>query len=107
MICGALQTLNEEACEDVLEETEDTQITIDPDLPQTSIIPPSPDNIQGESQSKSLLLSPQGSNKLIHNITTKKVTYNDSIIQVDFLDKSDQRRKDKDVKFGDGLIKRI
>ncbi|XP_076265241.1 ankyrin repeat-rich membrane spanning isoform X2 [Rhynchophorus ferrugineus] len=43
MICGALQTLNEEACEDVLEETEETKITIDPDLPQTSVIPPSPD----------------------------------------------------------------
>lgn len=25
LICGALQTLNEEACEDVLEETEDTK----------------------------------------------------------------------------------
>ncbi|XP_030768252.1 kinase D-interacting substrate of 220 kDa B isoform X3 [Sitophilus oryzae] len=43
MICGALQTLNEEACEDVLEETEETKITIDPDLPLTSVIPPSPD----------------------------------------------------------------
>ncbi|CAG9772825.1 unnamed protein product [Ceutorhynchus assimilis] len=43
MICGALQTLNEEACEDVFEETEETKITIDVDLPQTSVIPPSPD----------------------------------------------------------------
>ncbi|XP_060527661.1 kinase D-interacting substrate of 220 kDa B isoform X3 [Cylas formicarius] len=43
MICGALQTLNEEACEDVMQETEETKITIDPDLPQTSIIPPSPE----------------------------------------------------------------
>lgn len=50
MICGALQTLNEEACEDVLEETEETRITIEPDnVPQTSIIPPSPDSNQGES----------------------------------------------------------
>lgn len=36
MICGALQTLNEEACEDVLDETEE-------DIPQTSLIPPSPE----------------------------------------------------------------
>ncbi|XP_066149832.1 kinase D-interacting substrate of 220 kDa B [Euwallacea fornicatus] len=43
MICGALQTLNEEACEDVLEETEDVKVSIDPDLPQTTVIPPSPD----------------------------------------------------------------
>ncbi|CAH1969298.1 unnamed protein product [Acanthoscelides obtectus] len=46
MICGALQTLNEEACEDVLEETEETKITIDPDVPQTSVIPPSPEGNQ-------------------------------------------------------------
>ncbi|CAH1185599.1 unnamed protein product [Phyllotreta striolata] len=46
MICGALQTLNEEACEDVLEETEETKITIEPDVPQTSVIPPSPDSNQ-------------------------------------------------------------
>ncbi|XP_056641811.1 kinase D-interacting substrate of 220 kDa B isoform X4 [Diorhabda sublineata] len=46
MICGALQTLNEEACEDVLEETEETKITIESDVPQTSIIPPSPDQNQ-------------------------------------------------------------
>jgi hypothetical protein len=40
--------LNEEACEDVLEETEEkeTKITIEPDVPQTSIIPPSPDSNQ-------------------------------------------------------------
>ncbi|XP_072386697.1 uncharacterized protein Arms isoform X3 [Diabrotica undecimpunctata] len=46
MICGALQTLNEEACEDVMEETEETKITIEPDVPQTSVIPPSPDQNQ-------------------------------------------------------------
>lgn len=40
MICGALQTLNEEACEDVMEETE----VPDPEIPQTSVIPPSPEN---------------------------------------------------------------
>lgn len=51
MICGALQTLNEEACEDVLEETEDPQIS-EGDIPHTSVIPPSPDTIQGESQQK-------------------------------------------------------
>lgn len=50
MICGALQTLNEEACEDVLEETEETKITIEPDIPLTSVIPPSPDSNQGESR---------------------------------------------------------
>lgn len=49
MICGALQTLNEEACEDVLEETEDPIIT-ETDIPHTSVIPPSPDTNQGESQ---------------------------------------------------------
>ncbi|XP_050303117.1 kinase D-interacting substrate of 220 kDa B isoform X3 [Anthonomus grandis grandis] len=44
MICGALQTLNEEACEDVLEETADeTKVTVEQELPQTSVIPPSPD----------------------------------------------------------------
>ncbi|KAB0794943.1 hypothetical protein PPYR_11782 [Photinus pyralis] len=42
MICGALQTLNEEACEDVLEETEDIKL----EIPQTSVIPPSPDGLQ-------------------------------------------------------------
>lgn len=49
MICGALQTLNEEACEDVLEETEET-VVAETDIPHTSVIPPSPDTIQGESQ---------------------------------------------------------
>ncbi|ERL90464.1 hypothetical protein D910_07813 [Dendroctonus ponderosae] len=43
MICGALQTLNEEACEDVFEETEEAQVIIDQELPQTTVIPPSPD----------------------------------------------------------------
>lgn len=51
MICGALQTLNEEACEDVLEETEDP-IVSETDIPHTSVIPPSPDTNQGESQHK-------------------------------------------------------
>ncbi|XP_045472917.1 kinase D-interacting substrate of 220 kDa B isoform X2 [Harmonia axyridis] len=46
MICGALQTLNEEACEDVLEETEDQRLVNDQDLPLTSVIPPSPDTNQ-------------------------------------------------------------
>lgn len=40
MICGALQTLNEEACEDVLEESSEQ---LDPDIPQTTLIPPSPE----------------------------------------------------------------
>lgn len=44
MICGALQTLNEEACEDVLEETEVIVNVPDSDIPQTSVIPPSPEN---------------------------------------------------------------
>lgn len=42
MICGALQTLNEEACEDVLDETE-------AEIPQTSLIPPSPTDATGET----------------------------------------------------------
>lgn len=42
MIQGALQTLNEEACEDVLEEIEE-------EVPQTSLIPPSPEQVQGEN----------------------------------------------------------
>lgn len=58
MICGALQTLNEEACEDVLEETEDPVIT-EGDIPQTSVIPPSPDINQGESH--------QHANKLLRD----------------------------------------
>ncbi|KAJ8928237.1 hypothetical protein NQ314_019187 [Rhamnusium bicolor] len=55
MICGALQTLNEEACEDVLEETEDTTIIIDPEVPQTSVIPPSPESTQGESKNHAVI----------------------------------------------------
>lgn len=76
MICGALQTLNEEACEDVLEETEETELVVDPDLPQTSIIPPSPDAVQGESQ-KIVFIKPN-----LSKSNLKKVTYNetDSII---------------------------
>jgi ankyrin repeat-rich membrane spanning protein len=71
MICGALQTLNEEACEDVLEETEEkeTKITIEPDVPQTSIIPPSPDSNQGES-----LVTRKRSTERI-----KKVSYDESV----------------------------
>lgn len=49
MICGALQTLNEEACEDVLEETEETIPEFDNDVPITFIVPPSPEAQQGES----------------------------------------------------------
>lgn len=71
MICGALQTLNEEACEDVLEETEETELVVDSDLPQTSIIPPSPDAVQGESQNKTLYIKPN-----ISKGNLKKVTYN-------------------------------
>lgn len=71
MICGALQTLNEEACEDVLEETEETKITIDPELPQTSVIPasPSPEFSQGESLLQSVYKKP----------AIKKVTYEDTV----------------------------
>lgn len=68
MICGALQTLNEEACEDVLEETEDTTITIESgDIPQTSVIPPSPEypiQASGESHKKSV---------------NKKVSYDENV----------------------------
>ncbi|KAJ8917768.1 hypothetical protein NQ315_010674 [Exocentrus adspersus] len=85
MICGALQTLNEEACEDVLEETEDTKIVIDPDVPQTSVIPPSPESTQGESHSstesayKSRVTSAPGEKG------GKKVKYDDNVIQVDYM----------------------
>lgn len=79
MICGALQTLNEEACEDVLEETEDTKITIEPDVPQTSIIPPSPESNQGESQN---VLIPLYSNPMatFNSIETLNKPNNDSDI---------------------------
>lgn len=49
MICGALQTLNEEACEDVLEETE--EVEADTDVPITFIVPPSPESQQGDLHS--------------------------------------------------------
>jgi ankyrin repeat-rich membrane spanning protein len=38
MICGALQTLNEEACEDVMEETEEE---VEAPYKVTSLAPPS------------------------------------------------------------------
>lgn len=84
MICGALQTLNEEACEDVLEETEDTTIVIDPDVPQTSVIPPSPESVQGESHSNADIaykscITPTASEK-----SGKKVKYDDNVIQVEY-----------------------
>lgn len=76
MICGALQTLNEEACEDVLEETEETTITLDQELPQTSVIPPSPDYPQGES----LLQSNYRRPSLTYvEKSIKKVTYEDDV----------------------------
>lgn len=76
MICGALQTLNEEACEDVLEETEETELVVDPELPQTSVIPPSPDAVQGESQSKALLIKPN-----LSKSNLRKVTYSENDIR--------------------------
>lgn len=55
MICGALQTLNEEACEDVLEETEEIHPDNDNnDVPITFIVPPSPELQQGELRKKSI-----------------------------------------------------
>ncbi|KAI4462246.1 ankyrin repeat-containing [Holotrichia oblita] len=48
MICGALQTLNEEACEDIIEEAKEGQ-SGESDVPITYVVPPSPDNIQGDS----------------------------------------------------------
>ncbi|KAK4875156.1 hypothetical protein RN001_011578 [Aquatica leii] len=60
MICGALQTLNEEACEDVLEETEDTVKRLDMDIPQTSVIPPSPDGVQDAKSNRSRSQSTAG-----------------------------------------------
>lgn len=79
MICGALQTLNEEACEDVLEETEETELIVDPDLPQTSIIPPSPDTVQGESQYEMIHFNTNPNKSNIQNVTHKEL---DSIITV-------------------------
>lgn len=48
MICGALQTLNEEACEDIIEEAKEGQ-SGESDVPITFVVPPSPDNMQGDS----------------------------------------------------------
>ncbi|KAJ8969884.1 hypothetical protein NQ317_011176 [Molorchus minor] len=84
MICGALQTLNEEACEDVLEETEEAMADVD--VPQTSVIPPSPEATQGESQ-KNPVLSQNSYEQ--HNIApsekgSKKVKYNDSVLEVEY-----------------------
>lgn len=56
MICGALQTLNEEACEDVMEETE-CDNDEGTDLPLTYVVPPSPENVQGDSTVTSSLNS--------------------------------------------------
>ncbi|KAF5290012.1 hypothetical protein FQR65_LT11678 [Abscondita terminalis] len=60
MICGALQTLNEEACEDVMEETEEPLPRLDMDIPQTSVIPPSPDGVQDAKISRSRSQSTAG-----------------------------------------------
>lgn len=76
MICGALQTLNEEACEDVLEETEDVSVVPDRDIPQTSVIPPSPDNIEGESQKKNTSFKSSKASASADK-PVKKVTYVD------------------------------
>lgn len=80
MICGALQTLNEEACEDVLEETEETvDVPVDADIPQTSVIPPSPETVQGESQNGSnSFKSCMVSSSADRDKRSKKVTYVDS-----------------------------
>lgn len=48
MICGALQTLNEEACEDVLEETVGPFQETESEVPITFVVPPSPDRLPGE-----------------------------------------------------------
>lgn len=49
MICGALQTLNEEACEDVLDEIDEiVPEVIDNDVPITFVVPPSPESQQGD-----------------------------------------------------------
>lgn len=71
MICGALQTLNEEACEDVLEETEETKIVIEGDVPQTSVIPPSPDQANNQGESRHSI----GSERPL-----KKVSYDDNVV---------------------------
>ncbi|KAL1500913.1 hypothetical protein ABEB36_006332 [Hypothenemus hampei] len=60
MICGALQTLNEEACEDVFEETE----VAESELPTTTVIPASPEEVAscalGETNFVLLQSSPVG-----------------------------------------------
>lgn len=84
MICGALQTLNEEACEDVLEETEETELVIDPDLPQTSVIPPSPDAVQGESQLTTFKIKPNLSKSNIRKIVKYNENDNISTVKANF-----------------------
>lgn len=84
MICGALQTLNEEACEDVLEETEDTKIVIEPDVPQTSVIPPSPESTQGESHSNPEIAYKSCITSVTSEKSSKKVKYDDKVIQVNY-----------------------
>lgn len=70
MICGALQTLNEEACEDILDEANDG----DPEIPITFVVPPSPENAQGESIQPT---AGQSSSQLRTSIysKSKKVSY--------------------------------
>lgn len=78
MICGALQTLNEEACEDVLEEAEEAHLSNELDLPVTSVIPPSPDTNQGECHklpSSSGMTRSCMSGVHVEKSKQKKVTY--------------------------------
>lgn len=57
MICGALQTLNEEACEDVLDERDESAECDNNDVPITFVVPPSPDQSsqQGDLKRKNIV----------------------------------------------------
>ncbi|KRT81831.1 hypothetical protein AMK59_5196 [Oryctes borbonicus] len=59
MICGALQTLNEEACEDIIEETKEAQGG-DAEVPVTFVVPPSPENMQDTRSTRSRTNSTSG-----------------------------------------------
>lgn len=91
MICGALQTLNEEACEDVLEETEDkNNILTDMEIPHTSVIPPSPDTNQGESQASNVVYKSclgnttlSGTDKSYKKVTIVDVEGSDTVTYVE------------------------
>lgn len=95
MICGALQTLNEEACEDVLEETEENPELMDGDIPRTFVIHPSPDSSQGEDhQLKNKTFSDASSANMNH-MSTNTGDYVEPTIMI--LEPQNGRLKQQDV----------